>query len=214
MRVLVADDDITYRIFLEEALAKWGYEVTGVEDGEKAWEALSGEDPPRLILLDWVMPGMDGVELAARIRAEEKLASSYVVLLTAKDGKEDVVRGLDAGADDYITKPFHHAELRARVAVGNRVLGLQEQLAGRLRELQEALQHVKTLQGLIPICMHCHKIRSDQESWEKIESYIEDHSSAEFSHSICPECLDKYYPEDPEEADETASETASPAESI
>ncbi|MBN1824815.1 MAG: response regulator transcription factor [Candidatus Eisenbacteria bacterium] len=210
MRVLIADDDPTYRIFLEEALKKWGYEVEAVDDGEKAWSALCGSLPPRLVLLDWVMPGLDGVELIEKIRGEEKLASSYVILLTARDGKEDVVRGLDAGANDYITKPFHHAELRARVAVGDRVLGLQEQLAKRLRDLEGALAHVKTLQGLIPICMHCHKIRDDQESWQKIESYIEDHSAAEFSHSICPECLEKYYPPEIPEGESAPVGNATP----
>jgi DNA-binding response OmpR family regulator len=107
--------------------------------------------------------------------------------------KEDVVEGLEAGANDYIRKPFDRPELRARVRVGERVLELEAALAERIRALQDALAHVKTLQGLLPICMHCHRIRNDQQTWERLEKYISEHTEAEFTHGLCPECMKKHY---------------------
>jgi DNA-binding response OmpR family regulator len=118
-----------------------------------------------------------------------------VILLTARDEKGDIVEGLGAGANDFVIKPFDPGELKARLAVGQRVITLQASLNDRIRELSAALEHVKTLQGIIPICMHCHKIRNDSESWQRIDRYIEEHSSAMFSHGLCPDCLAKHYPE-------------------
>lgn len=195
MRVLVAEDDLTTRRLLEAMLTKWGYEVRGVCDGGKAWEVLQAPEAPQLAILDWMMPGMDGVDICRRLRQSSDLWPTYVILLTAKDSKEDIVRGLSAGADDYVSKPFSRQELEARIKVGERVVRLQSALASRVKELQEALSHIKRLQGILPICMHCHKIRDDYESWQRLEKYIEEHSDAEFSHSLCPECLEKYYPD-------------------
>jgi hypothetical protein len=110
------------------------------------------------------------------------------------------------GADDYIAKPYDIPELRARVDVGRRMVEVQGQLVDRVRELRAALDHVKTLQGILPICMHCHKIRNDSNSWDRIEKYIEEHSKAEFSHGLCPECLEKHYPKPPEERGDTSSQ--------
>ncbi|RMD84786.1 MAG: response regulator, partial [Lentisphaerae bacterium] len=118
-----------------------------------------------------------------------------IILLTAKNEKQDIIKGLNNGADDYIRKPFDPEELEARIKVGFRYLTLQEQLHGEMKKLREALEHIRTLQGLLPICMHCHKIRDDEGYWEKLEVYIEDHSLAEFSHSICPDCMEKIYGE-------------------
>lgn len=202
MRLLIAEDELTVRTVLRKTLIKWGYEVTAVENGEEALRILQGADPPQVILLDWIMPKMDGLEVIRRVRAEESGSSLYILLLTAKVETGDIVEGLDAGANDYITKPFNLAELQARVKVGERVMSLQSELSRRVVELQNALDHVETLQGLIPICMHCHNIRDDSDAWTKLESYIEVRSSAEFSHSICPDCLEKHYPEEEEGADE------------
>lgn len=180
-------------------LANLGYEVVVTFDGNQAYEKMSEPDPPRLAVLDWMMPGMDGVEVCRKIRETETQGRIYILLLTAKGSKEDIVEGLEGGADDYIIKPFNKDELRARVEVGCRFIELEDALANQVKELQKALDHIQTLQGIIPICSHCHKIRNDQESWERIDDYIEQHSKAKFSHSVCPECLDKYYPEDPDE---------------
>ena len=129
-----------------------------------------------------------------KVRELEARGPTYIIILTARGAKEDIVAGLGAGADDYVTKPFDIDELRARIEVGRRVVGLQAALADRVEELQAALDHVKTLQGILPICMHCHKIRNDHDSWERIEKYIAQHTEAQFSHSLCPECLKKHYP--------------------
>ncbi len=191
MKILIADDDATSRRMLERVLEQWGYEVTAVDDGNQAFEALTREDHPGLAVLDWVMPGMDGPEVCRKLRAAEGRRPLYLILLTMRDGKEDIVEGLESGANDYICKPFNREELRARVGVGERVIELQNALAERVSELEEAILHVKTLQGLLPICSRCHKIRDDQEVWQNLERYIERHSEARLSHGYCPECLEK-----------------------
>jgi sigma-B regulation protein RsbU (phosphoserine phosphatase) len=195
MRVLIAEDDLTSRQLLEGVLKKWGCEVVSTRDGNEAWAAFQSEDAPGLAILDWMMPGMDGVDLCRRVRGRKARDPVYLILLTALGQTEDIVAGLDAGADDYVTKPFNSNELRARIRVGQRVLELQSSLAGRVRELEEAFSHIKTLQGILPICMYCHKIRNDQESWQRIDQYITEHSDAQFSHGLCPECLEKHYPQ-------------------
>lgn len=128
-RVLVAEDDLTSRRILETILSRWGLDVTVVDNGTAALEQLSAEDPPQLAILDWVMPGMTGLEVCARARQAESERPLYIVILTARDTKEDLVEALDSGADDYIAKPFDLAELRARIGVGRRVVELQSKLA-------------------------------------------------------------------------------------
>lgn len=195
MRILIAEDDSASRRVLETVLGRWGYEVTAVADGLQAWQSLCVEDAPRLAILDWMMPEMDGAEVCRRIRQSSPSSPAYIILLTAKGRREDLVLGLEAGADDYITKPFDPEELRARIQVGERVVELQTALAARVEELEDALAQVKTLQGIIPICVHCHKIRDDQNYWQRLESYICEHSDAQFSHGLCPDCLKELYPE-------------------
>jgi CheY-like chemotaxis protein len=146
-----------------------------------------------------MMPEMDGTEICRRVRNMLGSDYTYIILLTARGQKEDVVEGLEAGADDYITKPFDQAELRSRLRAGERILELKSSLAQKVRELEDALQHVRSLQGLLPICMHCKKIRDETQMWRRMEAYIEDHSDAKFSHALCDECLAKYYPENAEE---------------
>jgi phosphoserine phosphatase RsbU/P len=115
----------------------------------------------------------------------------YLILLTAKGRREDIITGLKAGANDYVTKPFDREELRARVQVGARIVELQHSLADRVHALEEALARVKQLQGLLPICSYCKKIRDDQNYWQQVENYISRHSEAQFSHSICPGCYEQ-----------------------
>ena len=191
MKTLIAEDDSVSRRLLQAALQKWGFEVTVTTQGREAWEALQQPAAPSLVILDWLMPEIDGVEICRRIRASEALKSSYVILLTSRGSKEDIVEGLEAGADDYVTKPFDHGELRARVQVGARVIGLQNALAERVHQLEEAIASVKTLQGLLPICCYCKKIRDDGNYWHRVESYISGHANVRFSHGICPDCSDK-----------------------
>jgi len=190
MRVLIAEDDLVSRRMLEATLIRWGYEVVVTSDGEAAWQALQDKSAPRLAILDWMMPGLDGIDVCRNVRTMPTSEPSYIILLTAKGNKTDIVSGLQAGADDYIVKPFDREELRARVQAGVRILTLQASLAARVRELEEALGRVKTLQGLLPICSYCKRVRNDGDYWQQVESYVSDHSDARFSHGICPDCYD------------------------
>jgi phosphoserine phosphatase RsbU/P len=188
VKILVADDDLVQRRLLERTLTAWRYTVQTVVNGEEAWEVLSQATPPPLAMLDWMMPGLTGLDVCRRLR--ESGRTPYVILLTSKNRTEDLVAALDSGADDFIAKPFDPAELRARVRVGERIASLQNKLADRVSALENALAQVTQLQGLLPICMYCKKIRNDQNYWQRVESYIGEHSGATFSHGICPECIE------------------------
>jgi len=145
--VLIAEDDPLFRRILERWFQQWDYGVTAVENGLDAWEVLQREDAPQLAILDWMMPGMEGIELCRRIRSRDQSPYRYVLLLTAKDDKQDVIAGLEAGADDYLTKPFDVDELRARVRAGKRILDLQAALIHAQDDLQSAALH-DSLTGL------------------------------------------------------------------
>jgi len=195
MRILIAEDDLTSRSMLAAVLRKAGHEVVETVDGATAWEALQRPDAPRLAILDWMMPGMDGLEVVRRVRALQTERSPYIMMLTAKGDRADIIAGLDAGANDYLAKPFHIGELRARVKVGCRMVETQDALASKVEELRQALDQIKTLRGIVPICASCKKIRDDQGYWSQVEVYVRDHTEAQFSHGICPECMKKLYPE-------------------
>jgi sigma-B regulation protein RsbU (phosphoserine phosphatase) len=190
VKVLIAEDDIVSCRLLETTLTKWGYEVVVTCDGLQALAAIQGTDAPPLAILDWMMPGLDGIEVCRRARSMHSPTPPYLILLTAKGRREDVITGLEAGANDYVTKPFNREELRARIRVGMRLVELQHSLADRVHALEEALASVKQLQGLLPICSYCKKIRDDQNYWQQVENYISQHSAAQFSHSICPDCYE------------------------
>ncbi|MEO0248372.1 MAG: response regulator [candidate division WOR-3 bacterium] len=192
MKILIADDDAISRRVLEATLRKRGYEVIVSCDGTEAWKVLQSEEAPPLAILDWMMPGLDGIEVCRKVREVFSPTPTYIILLTARGQKEDIVAGLEAGADDYITKPFDRGELLARVQVGERVVQLQRNLADRVRELEDALSQVKQLQGLLPICSYCKKIRDDQDYWEQVEDYISKHTEVQFSHGICPDCYEQH----------------------
>ena len=189
MRILVAEDDPVSRLLLETHLGKWGHEPVTTTDGTAAWETLQREDAPRLAILDWMMPGIDGVEVCRRARARADAPALYIILVTARADRSDTIEGLAAGADDYVTKPFDAAELRARVGVGVRVVGLQGELAARISDLEQALARVDQLHGILPICSYCKKVRSDTDSWQQVEAYVSSHSTVRFSHGVCPECV-------------------------
>jgi CheY-like chemotaxis protein len=177
MRVLIADDERTSTMVLRRTLEQWAFEVVVAHDGLEAWASIIGDKPPALAIVDWMMPGLDGLELCRRIRGTSLRSPIYVILLTARTSRQDLVAGLEAGADDYLTKPFERDELRARIHVGRRTLAL--------------MANIKQLSGLLPICSYCKRIRSDTNYWEQVESYISDHTDARFSHGICPPCLAK-----------------------
>jgi CheY-like chemotaxis protein len=192
MRILIAEDDKVTRMRLEKTLGGWGFDVEAVGDGQTAWERLCGEDPPRLCIIDWLMPAMEGPELCRRVREKFPEDYFYLIILSAQQGVDNLIEGLSAGADDYVTKPFIGRELRSRIDVGVRVLGLEQMLAKKVHQLEAALEDVKQLRGLLPICSYCNKIRDDENHWEQVDTYITRRSDVEFSHSVCPACYKKH----------------------
>jgi len=148
MKILIAEDDAITLKMLERKLGSWGYEVVSVTDGNAAWEQTQQDDAPNLLLLDWMMPGMDGINICRKLKQQPKEPPMYIILLTARDQEDDIVTGLDAGADDYITKPFGNNELRSRVNVGRRMIALQNALLEK-----EKLQAVFETAGAV-----CHEM--------------------------------------------------------
>jgi PleD family two-component response regulator len=191
MKILIADDEDVSRLLLEALLAKQGHEVVVAKNGGDAWQALQALSPPKMAILDWMMPEVNGLELCRRVRADARLKSIYLMLITARTGKQNLLDGLAVGANDYITKPFDHDEFEARVYVGAQMVQLQSELAQRVLELEDALARVTQLQGLLPICSYCKSIRDDKDYWHRVENYIGAHSDAQFSHGICPDCWEK-----------------------
>jgi diguanylate cyclase (GGDEF)-like protein len=139
MRILIADDSIVSRHLLEATLRKWGYEVAVACDGLEAWEILQSENPPRLAILDWVMPGLTGLEVCKRVRESSRKEANYtyILLLTSKSQREDLIEGMESGADDYLTKPFDQHELKVRLRAGTRIVDLERELVSAREELRE-----------------------------------------------------------------------------
>ncbi len=172
-RVLLAEDDPGSQMVLRSQLAKLAYEVVVASDGEEAWEKYQ-DIRPSLVITDWVMPRMDGLALSRRIRGAGGEGYTYIVVLTATEKAAGFGPAMEAGADDFITKPCDLAELSVRLRVAERILALQA--------------HVAQLSGLIPICPRCKKMKDYQGAWHPAESYLSHRSEARFSHGICPGC--------------------------
>jgi CheY-like chemotaxis protein len=189
MRILLADDDPDCCLVTSRALRSWGFEVEIARDGAEALELLRRRDGPLLAILDWRMPRLDGPDVCRQVRADPALRGKFLILLTGLSGSENLVEGLEAGANDFVTKQFALDELRARVQVGRRVVELQQQLEQRVRDLEGALAQVRRLQGLLPICSYCKRVRDDREYWREVEHYIADHADVRFSHGVCPDCF-------------------------
>lgn len=234
--ILVVEDSLTQAVRLQSLLEENGYRTLLAENGRAALERVWAE-PPTLIISDIVMPEMDGYELCRRIKSNERTAHIPVMLVTQLNEPEDILKGLDCGADNFITKPYDAPFLLSRIQyiLINRKLrkntrtdmGLEVFFANRRqfinsdriqildllfstyesalqkarelervnRELQEALDTIKTLEGILPICSSCKKIRDGEGVWQSLERYIGDRSKAKFSHGICPECARKLYPD-------------------
>lgn len=178
--ILIVDDNPQNLQMLGSTLDEAGYEAAVAMSGKEALEFLKREKP-ELILLDIMMPEMDGYSACQRIKADIMTREIPIIFLTARTDTEDIVAGFDAGAVDYITKPFHTRELLARVKTHI--------------QLKKAREEIKTLHGMLPMCSNCKKIRDDDGYWKQVEQYIEQHSEAEVSHGICPNCLKELYPD-------------------
>jgi sigma-B regulation protein RsbU (phosphoserine phosphatase) len=198
MKILIAEDDFTSRAVLSGILNRLGHNVIEVANGAEAWEVMQRPDAPLLLILDWMMPEMDGLEVVRLTRARQTNRQPYIIMVTAKGERADIVAGLDAGANDCLRKPFDANELRACVEVGRRMIEMEVKLSEKIRDLEEAIEHIKTLKGIIPICCNCKKVRNDKGFWQQVEVYVSNHTGAEFSHSLCVDCLQELYPDDAE----------------
>jgi DNA-binding response OmpR family regulator len=184
MHILIAEDEGVSRVVLGTKLRELGHEVLEARDGTEAWNVFQ-EEHPRIIITDWMMPGLDGGELCQRVRAGVDQPYTYIIVLTSLSGKGSFLEAMDAGADDFLTKPVDMDELTARLRVAERVLALQTE--------------VKLMQRLLPICMYCGKIRDkeadwqDQGSWQDLESYVAEKTDVQFSHGVCKECYESHF---------------------
>lgn len=177
MKILIAEDDAVSRAKLAALLKAQGHDVTATEDGMEAWGAWQIAQL-RVVVSDWDMPEIDGLELCRRLRAYQAPNYTYFILLTGATGRENFLSAMEAGIDDFMTKPVDAEELRARLTVAERILGLRAEL--------------NALEGLLPICSYCKRIRNDRDEWSSLEGYIEKRSHAEFSHGVCPDCYKKH----------------------
>ncbi len=194
-RILVVDD-VPINIHVVSLALNSDYEIIVAQDGSTALELAHRSDKPDLILLDVVMPHMGGFEVCRRLKESEATRDIPVIFVTAKNETGDEEQGFRLGAADYITKPFEPPIVRARVKTHLELKFKREELEQKNAELFKALDQVKVLRGLLPICASCKKIRDDKGYWNQIEVYIRDHSEAEFTHGICPDCARKLgYPE-------------------
>lgn len=190
--VLIADDDATTRSALASIVRRSGWQPVTSESGQHALDTLLAPDAPHVALVDWMMPDLSGVDLCQRVRAQETARQPYIILVTVRNASADIVAGLDAGADDYLIKPAHAGELRARVRVGLRTVDLRERLVHRATQLEQALAEVRQLRSLLPTCSYCRRIRDDRDNWQTLEEYVSHHTDVKFSHGFCPQCFERY----------------------
>lgn len=218
--IMVVEDNLETLMMMVNILQKSGYRTLPTNSGEIALNAMASQLPD-LVLLDIRMPGIDGFEVCRRLKADDRTSNIPVIVLSAEADRNERVEVFGLGAVDFVSKPFHQEELLARISThlelwrlrghlekANRRLCqanslLQDEITERKKaekennklilELQNALAQVKKLEGIIPICMYCKKIRDDKNSWNQLEQYITDHTDAHFSHGICPKCEEKHW---------------------
>ena len=190
MRILVAEDEPVARALLVAQLTRLGHDVEAANDGAEAWERFQA-GPVECVVTDWMMPRMDGLELCRRIRAASDRPWTYVMLLTSREGRESLIEGLEAGADEFMSKPPDPPVMRARLQVAQRLLTLERSLRERVASLEHALAEVARLRGILPICMYCKRIQDGPDAWKGIELYVSERSDATFTHGICPSCYER-----------------------
>jgi len=178
MKILIADDDPVSLKILQSALRSDGHEVIATTNGTEAWDRFD-LTPVRVVVSDWMMPGMDGLEFCRRVRARAKTEYPYFILLTANNtGRESLRAAMEAGCDDFLSKPLDREAIFMRLRVAARILDFTTQ--------------IRVLKELIPICMYCKKVRDDSDYWQQVDTYIHTCTGSNFSHGICPECLEKH----------------------
>jgi PleD family two-component response regulator len=191
--ILIVDDTPENLTVLRQMLAEQNYMVRPALNGEIAIKA-ANVSPPDLILLDIRMPGTNGYEVCKQLKSEEKTRGIPVIFISALNELDDKIKAFSLGGVDYITKPFQAEEVLARIKTHLTLRGLQKSLEEKNAQLQKALGEIKILQGIIPICANCKKVRDDNGFWNQVEAYITEHSEAKFSHGICPTCAKELYP--------------------
>ncbi len=192
MRILIAEDDALFRRLLQQVLAD-EHEIVLAEDGGQAWTLLQQLHQPALALLDWVMPVMSGPQICRKVRQDPHLSSMYLMILTAKNSPPDVVSGLRAGADDYVTKPFIPEELRARVRLGERLVRAEIHEQSLSVQLREAAAREARLQNLLPLCTGCRRVRSDSEYWREVSAYVRECGGGTTENGRCTACQQRAF---------------------
>ncbi len=191
LSILIVDDTVMNVDLLSLVLNKNNYVTRVADSGKHALEQVRGESPPDLILLDIMMPGMDGFETCRRLKADRNSANIPVIFITALDEMKDKLKGFQVGGADFITKPFQTEEVLARVKAHLTIQKLYKDLAAKNQKLEQALEEVKELQGIVPICSMCKNIRDDSGYWQRVETFVSERMGTKFSHSYCPTCLKK-----------------------
>ena len=191
MKILIAEDEYTTRLMVQVCLENLGYSIESVEDGNTAWEIINQTTPPEIAVLDWEMPGLSGIDLCRKIKRMERSSPIHVILLTARDSKNDISQGFAAGADDYITKPFNEDELQARIRVADRIVTIQSSLNGSLEELREALDLVQAFEEPVAICNKCQKIGAFDGTWRTPAQLLEYPVDPRFVQLDCKNCKSK-----------------------
>jgi len=195
MKILVVDDEPDIRLITARVLKSAGYSVAEAETGKGCLDSVR-EKAPDLVLLDVMLPDMDGYEVCRRIKADEALKGTYVLMFSGRRiDSDDQSEGLEIGADGYVTRPISNRELLARVQSMVRIIRAERERNRLIKELTAAMANIKTLKGLLPICASCKKIRNDKGYWQQVEGYLAEHADIQFSHGICPACMEKLYPE-------------------
>jgi len=188
VNILIAEDEYTTRLMVQVSLENWGYSVISVEDGKQAWDQLKKSETIDIAILDWEMPELDGVEVCRRIKELKRDNPIFVILLTGRDSQNDILKGFDAGADDYITKPFNDDELRARVRVAERLVTIQSSLSDSVEELKQVLDLVESLQGAVPVCTKCLNLEGEDGRWYALRELVTNGLDSRFLMEDCPEC--------------------------
>lgn len=191
--ILIIDDVPKNLQILAKMLNKKNYRVSIANSGGQALKMID-KVLPDLILLDILMPGMNGIEVCRTLKESPATREIPIIFLTARTRSEDIIAGLNAGAVDYVTKPFNLPELLARVETHLELKRRRDLEKKLIMQLQEAMAQVKKLSGLLPICCKCKKIRDNNGNWQELENYIQEHSEADFSHGLCPTCAQELYP--------------------